>query len=842
MISTVLFAAENRHVDIPDLLEDNSGIGGKAPHSIVPNRPVGNVWQESEEGIADVYRQLAHGLQQQIDQFPAMLDVSVGWDGLVDIGSSGSRAVKAMLLEERGEGDWQILAESDDSENDRNFLFSKVLKKGLYRLRLEAVGQSQGNLIVWMSQREEEKLPTHIVPFRVAIELGSKAARIGFVTAQKGVVQFGVSGQGSYGISLQRGDSVMAEGQNRLFAALEKDREYALLFWSVDDSAGQAVLNAETVPARLLELDIGYGGETKVNYRQPTAIRVRTPGAYSYTVSGQRTMFHCSRESDVQCLPIGRFPLGFENGSGWIVVEPGESTDNRIQIEPFELELNEEVSLTLDRNPLSYTFAHEEDGLALLSVASSGAEIGTVVREGVELPDGVDWHAMFRRPSVTVTAVLGRGDFTGRLWLADSDLKRAAVRLHLRSMQMDGDIGIAQTESLEEEMAPATAKRFDLPNEKAELELILGTGMCAGYFKNGKTVRFLAAVNDNLSTSMVVEGGTLIFANSGRNSAAFRLRKKKGRNMPQQEPISALNRLYENYFRKAGTLHLAVEDIPEEESLFVDGRGIVPRLLHGNGQITTGKRIDSADFSGPGILELEHPPGYVQVWLGEREDPDRGRLGENAVQNGAMVLAEGIGELDNAIELWEVVLERPALVVVAADAVGITFLQKQDRILAAKAGNSEEERLLAHYLPKGRYTILTRPIRGMPQQGTITIETIQPVDLSVSSGSQPKRFIQPNEYQAFAFVVAQDYADVEVGIEVDGNAESNGDTLEVKLYSEDFSFLGEGQPMFRRLPQGGYILTVRLHEGNTVPIRYRPFVSIAGEAIRAKQPVTILTP
>ena len=771
-------------------------------------------------------KQLAPGLSQVVNQFPSKLTISNGADALIELQSLGAVDIKASLLRELSDGKWELIAENDDRDVDRNFLISKILDQGKFQLLLKRVGQSGGAISVTMTQRKEEKLPTRVVPFKTKVNPGSKLMKMGLTSNQEGVTRFNAFGKGKIGMVLTDHQRVIAEGYKRLVIPLRKDTEYDLLFWNFEGNDNEIEINAQVIPAQSLELDVSFGGEIKINYNQTTAIKIKAPDEYSYTLSGNRPMFYCARLIGQQCLPANRLPIGFHQGEGWVVVEQDDSPDNKILVEPFGIEFNHEVNLTLGQFPVSYTFSNQEDNLILVSIESPEAEIGTVIKEGVELPDTLNWEAMQRQSALTLATASGEGDFTGKMWLTNPDIKQTNVRLRLQSLELGHDVNIDRIDRIEEALQPGMAQRFHLGDHAQILDLVLMKGLGASYIKQGETMRLVTTSDSNRFESIEVAGGSLVIFNISQNSASFRLEKRDQLHEPPPEALSALNRLFEHYFSTSGRIFLDVEEIPKGESLFVDGKDIVSHFLHQNGHISSGNRFDASSVNGPGILEIIHPPGFVQAWLSETELPNRGRLGDIAISSNPMVLATGMASLDNTVEQWRVNLKQASLIEVAADAVGVTYIVSKDTILATKAGNNEAERSLTQYLPAGRYTIITKPIPGAYQLGSLHIKTTIPTKVGNLRKPMDKRLIRKGENQAFSFQVTDKQAKVGIGVETES------DFLDVSLYTETFQPIAKGPLIISALNQGSYIMVVRLRESESPPVQYRPVVYGASGSVR----------
>ena len=114
--------------------------------------------------------QMLPGMDREV-QAPAELELALGEDGLVEIGSFGSANVKARLLDSQG----ALVAQSDDRPDDWNFQIGGSLARGRYRLVVEPVAASSAATTVFLRAPREEERPALALPAGLDLELGRAA-------------------------------------------------------------------------------------------------------------------------------------------------------------------------------------------------------------------------------------------------------------------------------------------------------------------------------------------------------------------------------------------------------------------------------------------------------------------------------------------------------------------------------------------------------------------------------------------------------------------------------------------------------------------------------------------
>ncbi len=102
---------------------------------------------------------------------PATLTVSAGADAEIELSSFGGTDVRARLFA----ADGRLLAASDDRTDDWNFLISRRLSPGLYRLRVDPVGAATAATRVEMRRRGEVEAPAWVLGAVPALEVAPAA-------------------------------------------------------------------------------------------------------------------------------------------------------------------------------------------------------------------------------------------------------------------------------------------------------------------------------------------------------------------------------------------------------------------------------------------------------------------------------------------------------------------------------------------------------------------------------------------------------------------------------------------------------------------------------------------
>jgi hypothetical protein len=160
-------------------------------------------------------------------------------------------------------------------------------------------------------------------------------------------------------------------------------------------------------------------------------------------------------------------------------------------------------------------------------------------------------------------------------------------------------------------------------------------------------------------------------------------------------------------------------------------------------------------------------------------------------------------------------LSQPQYLIVEAGAPGITALMAEEQVFATSVGSTNSGRQLRYFLLPGEYQLLTRPLKGVVQQGNILVRTLTPYDLEAAM--LKSWLIQAGEIQVFQVEVTT-ASTVGVGVETES------DLLYAELRDQDFHLLANGPLMLKDLDAGTYLLIVQTSLPDAAPVQYRPVV------------------
>jgi hypothetical protein len=254
--------------------------------------------------------------------------------------------------------------------------------------------------------------------------------------------------------------------------------------------------------------------------------------------------------------------------------------------------------------------------------------------------------------------------------------------------------------------------------------------------------------------------------------------------------------------------------------LYLWGQPLSVRFLsEGDGRIYAGEKVPGELAgvlrfpAGRGRLEVQASGGPLKVWLARPDSFRAVFAGRDPKAKRTALPPEG-GQLAQTGQSWGFSLDAPSIVCVRAGGDGVSGLfDAAGSCLRTTAGTGG--RTLLASLPKGSYTLFTRPLAGTAgQSGLVRISRLTPVELAADGPGEPA-LIGPLDMALYRFRL-QEGGKMGCGIRV------QSDGLAASLYSERFALLGTGMIFVRTLKAGQYYLLVS-SSGDTqrfVPLVY----------------------
>lgn len=766
---------------------------------------------------------LAPGLSQTVSSFPKTLKVKVGKDSMIELYSQGTTDIKAQLEADIIDDSGDLVGENDDRENDWNFSIFKRLKEGSYVLKLDKItGSPSGSVTIRMRELEQQSVDTKTIPFKLEKEIGDSIVVIPFKTSDNGIYGFSTHSASSLGLAILKNKNTIAEGQNELYVPLAEDSQYELLAWSYESSNDKTVLNALRLPDKQIRLSNEKRLKIDMPANKTSVFKVFNPDFMSYRIDGDQNLMVCPGLFDVPCKALTDYPVSFENGNGWLVSKR-QSNSQQSSIIPLELKTDEIVSADLRKLPLYFNVTKTNSDPVLIQAESFGTIIGMSITEAGKEKKDPNWFGMHREKSLTLTSIIGDGEYKGRIWLTDPELDASRVAIRMIPFSTQPIRRLNQSGLEEGTINVGTAKRFKLENKEQMLDITLSKGLAASVFHKGMNTAMLTALNDNLNQRVKVAGGVLTVFNSNGSNALFRIehQSKAGNNVFDMDSDEEIG--FENVFFSTGKLYLRVKDVPKNHDLFAAGDKISGRYLMNNGLIRQFKENEEISVPKPvddGILEIDYQSGYVQVWHGKNEERQESRLSKSSLPSPDS-LSKGSGIITDKVQRWSLEIDQLTYLTVTVNSPGATFLMFKDKVMKTGISYDQQKRTIEAFLQPGAYHLVTRPIKGLKQSGEIIIKQATPIVLKESDEPAISRLIRPGEFHVFSFAVNTKGAKVGVG------AKMEYDSLDVKLYDPTWSYFQpkeEGPLIFEKLSQTTYYLVVSLRGSFSNPVMYKPFI------------------
>lgn len=739
--------------------------------------------------------ELIAGLRQRVETFPARLPVSVGGEGLVDIISLGPTDIEARLTDASGQ---RLLAHNDDGENDWNIHISTSLEPGRYLLELTRVGQDYGPAELRLVARQMKPLPEHGVPFQLRVDAGTEVASIPFRMDSAGLLLVETGGAGEPRLSLWREGGLIAEGRGRLAVPLHAQTTYRLLAWQGNSGGAPFSLHAARAESSLVVLDSADPLlKPRVYYQLESALGT------AYQLSDQNVEAWFSSDWERPLVALGSNLVNLHRGVGWLHLQ-----NSRSRLAPYRLAPGDKVSLELIDPELSFFLDPSGTNPILVEVETVVAALGmSLLGENQQVPAPLDWRTMAREKNLLFASFAGGGKPRLKIWRTDASRKPERLSI--------GVFGFEPASELPEEISdqprtlePGTYHSWEVVPPLRGVEALLSGGLLAMTLENGRITALGPALSAHGKESFSLEKGTLLVLNHGTRAAPYRLRALF------DEPAGGMSVRdfrgeYEAVFERRGHMRFALPVLAAGKRLFMRGDGVTARHLSARGLVHELPSGSGLEIDG-GVLEVQHGPGWVKLWIADSPSMDLTFMGDPP-PNRPRDLGAGEGMLGNEPSIWRFRLDAPYYVVIDADGPGASALLSGDQILAVAAGRDRAARRLNHFLPAGDYGVWTRPLAGRGQYGAIRLLKVRPVLLQESE-TGPAFLIGSGESHVYQFRVTEPG---KVGLGV----VTESDQLEVSLYDESFQQLASGPLVYGELPPGAYVLVIRAGEDS---VMYRP--------------------
>ncbi len=745
---------------------------------------------------------------------PADIEVAVGEAALAELGSFGGADVKARLFDPNG----RLIAESDDRPDDWNFLVVRNLDAGLYRLRVEAVGEESAATRVSFRVPRDQEQPALAAPAAVDAALGRSPWVYSLkVPAGAEMLFVQASSASNVGIALEAREAggwqaVASSLGRRLRLAVPlrtEPSEYRLRAWSLDRRESNVRLEV-SAPA------VSVATEAQLQKGLALAGGAGTAGAAARITLARPGVFRagdgaaplwCFARGQACTEPDGDL-LAVPERELWVVAEtPSGAPAGTARAQRVRLGAADRLTVKVWPERMVSCDLAESDGALMLTASSQVGTPGVRALEsgGAAGPAGASMAVGAHR-AVSV-AMTGR-DVTGLLWAAAHAGEPFEVTLSARGYRVSNQ-GKIPAGRWDGTLEAGQASRFELPRGLKRLRLALGEGIVATFQDGDGRLQSIHSQERRTSVeSLETEASHVALFATGGATALVTIETMPLPRGGADAPLS-VGLPHERAHAEAGLLRLQVASPGTPATLHVRGTSEDAVFVGADGRVIRGR--DMAISSG-GTLHVPHGPGWVLSWL-DRE-------GE-----------EGTAVWGGLEKLGDVQADPPALLALAGAAQLVKLESERPRMLHLRSASALVTRLTrgsaapeveVHapatvydaYLPGGRSTLAFRMLGGGPLSGTAEITSTEVTP--IGDGVGPEALLAPGSARLFSFKVEREGP---VGIGVRASAE----VVETALLSERGERIAQGAAQMPALQPGTYLVSLRTPP-DAPPVTARPVI------------------
>jgi hypothetical protein len=771
--------------------------------------------------------QLLAGLSRVV-LAPAVIPLSVGADGLVELQSFGPGDVRARLLDATGEP----VAQNDDRADDWNFHIAQRLRPGEYKLYVDPVNEQQSQTTVSMhapgevaekplllgSTVEIRDERVHVYPLAVPPERNLLLA-----SAQSsdtvGLALEGESAQGwvNLGTTLAKTPYLaLPLGQDRF-------RSYRLRAWSADRRSLKLRLRAVAamLPAasesQLLQggISLARVDETRAELRVAQVALTR-PGTFRLKGDIGRLQWTdgslCAEKTGTSAV------IGVSGKTLWLVAEQ-RSPDETVAFSAERLHMP-----TGDSDSLRLELMAGRGGVIDLLPNSKGPSLimaqSSAGQPGIALSARGNPDTTGLVPGAAVSVVMPDAGESAYVWNAATP--GAPIELDVRQIPLQRGSSVSLSMGARDGMITAkTALPLKLPGGLMNVRLTLSSLTAAVFLKRGTILSTHWSGDETMQEAVATDADELWLLNADTHNSHYGVEITQG----MAAKVAALKpgELLEHNLSTAGRLRVAVEippvNIPEVNNrggdkdfyrLRVNGNTQVMWLEKG-GRIASGNDIVLRDS---GVMWLQHQPGTLVAWL---DAPAR--------LQGAQGIAEWFKSLRETSvrppqtvnlagksQILALQLERPTMLQVRTSVPVVTHFVVDGKPPQTRAHlQGANINLLA---PAGLSRLVLRAVGAESLSGVATVMST-PVS-NLGEGAGPEVLLAPGSARLFSFELKQ-RASVGIGVR------ASSDIVSSVLYDASSVVQAQGVVQMPTLQPGRYYLAIEAPT-DTAPVLVQPIV------------------
>ncbi len=720
---------------------------------------------------------------------PAMLDLSLGGECLMEAASFGGTDVAATLFDATG----RRLDQSDDRTDDWNFAISRRLDAGFYRLKVTPVGTAKGDTTVSLACWDEVVEPPLTLGSSITVSDGrlhgwplSVAKDRLAVFAARSRDEVGLAIDGRVGDGWQTLAST--SGRTPWLALPADGRELRLRLWSISRGGSPILLSTQAVtPSRISEKDLAKGAaltalpglEAKlsaalVTLDQPGLMQLSgVPAGLSWSDRPGRAV---TSAGDVLASGEGRLWLVGE-GTPRLTARRVELTDAGLR---FTLPADARPTLAVDGRERMLWIAQALVGQPGLGTAPRGQP--------------ADIRRMAVSAGTMVTASPGGGTALG-LSLWNAGMPGDSQALSLRRLAFGAVSAPRAVDWGVSDLTLGRAETLGLPAGLKLVGLTLPADTVAVLSRGDEVLATLWSGDRTASSLVESEADRLLLlrAVSEPGSASLSLVRTAAPALRLGDGV-----FFKRAFATAGSVRLTVSLSAAERAaaakgllrLRLSGPGLEATLVERSGRVSRG---DDLALTEDGYLELAHDPGLVAAWL----DAGDASVWPPAVATEPALKLPATVALGGPSASWPVSADTPTLVHLSTATPVLVGLRGPGRPTEATLYPHGAN---LHLVVTGGTTVLAmQPAGEGLLSGVVTAAATPP--RTIDEGLGPKTALAPGDARLFQFTLTEAGP---IGIGVRGSS----DSARCRLLDAGGRELASGVVSMVRLEPGTYYLAV----------------------------------
>lgn len=753
---------------------------------------------------------------------PAVIPVSVGTDGLVELQSFGHSDVRARLFDTSGD----LVAQNDDRPDDWNFHIARRLSPGEYKLAVDPVNEQQASTTVSMlapaevaekplalgSNAEIKDDRVHVYPLTVPNDRNFL-----LVSAQSsdtvGLALEGNSGQGDSGHGwINLGTTLARSPYLALPLGAERLQSYRLRAWSADRRSlkvrvrAVAAALAPSSESQWLQGSVALKNVDEARDDLRVAmISMSRPG--TFRIKGDLSGLQWS-DTGLCAEQVGSNAVIDVSGKAlWLI--SGQREAAALAAERLRLPVGENESLRIELQGGrvgSIDLQPNTQGPSLVLAQSRAGQ------PGIAMNAKRDPNTIGLVPGEAVAVALPGAAESAYVWNAASsgeslelDVRQAPLRRgSSKSLGMGASDGT---------IAARTSLPISLPGSSLRVRLTLSPMSAAVFLKRGTILSTHWSGMDALQETVLTDADELWLLNADTSETHYGVEIAPGTG----EADAALKpgELLERNLSTAGRLRVPVEmakvgnGSADQYRLHVSGN-VQAMWLENGGRIASGNDIAIRDS---GVLWLQHQPGILVAWL---ETP--GVQGTKSISEWFKSLKETTVKPPQTVSLGG----KSQILNFNPERVTMLHVRTNVPVVTHYIVEGQPPQTEAHlqganinlFAPAGSSRLVLRAVGADSLSGVATVMASEVGNLSEGAG--PEILLAPGSARLYSFEIKQQS---QVGIGV----RASSDVVHSVLYNERGAVQSQGVVQMPTLLPGRYYLTIEMPT-DSAPVLVQPIV------------------